>query len=1080
MTKHMDSALLSDNLLDAALDGIGDPLFLIDDTARIQYVNRMACELLGYTAGELISMHLSDFDLSFPDKSWPRSWNLLKERGHSLFETRYRKSDGILIPVELKVNLFVSSGVEYYLVIASSIGVDTGTGPEQNWLKKLISDFLLNSTDWLWETDQKGRLIYVSGRVRNILGYEPEEVVGRTLFSFMADDEAERVGAIFESLAASGEKIIDFECRKRRKDGSTVCLLTNGTPIVALNGEVLGYRGVSKDITYRIEAENEIRKEHALLYSLLDAIPDPIYIKGNDEIFQYCNRAFKEFVGKSEEEIIGHLVLDTCEHCQGGCFCETNGGLSEPESMVQNTYHALCPGKQNVLLDTVKVPYFADNGERIGVIGISRDITEHNSQQKALKLSEQRLKHAQSIAQLGSWDWNIEQDELRCSDESYRIFGYAPQSLKVTPKVFIKSVHPDDRELLLSSIQQAVDQGIPHDIDYRILLPDVSIKVVHGQGRVLFDDAGKATGISGTVQDITAQHQTKQLLKKRLRYEEALAACSRTLLSNSETVVETALKYLLESTNVSRVSVFRNFEDTDQGLSCHYQYEVYAEGAASCLDEPSFRVFNYADGEIFKILSTGRHFAFTPDRLTERERVIMQERGIQSALLIPIYVPGKWYGIIGFGENRFERQWSHDDVQLLTTAADMFSSYFSRIKARNELIAGYDILETAVEEHKKKIDILGKNLWNGIAQRRRKEAELMESEERFKQLANNTTEGFWISEISSPELIYVNPAFINIWGLSSVEDALSNFNFLSYLVEEDDRKRFMALIYEGVFDASVLIEYKIRRDDGSIRWLRDKISPIYNKSNTVYRVAGLTEDITEQKEREDKQLLDAQKQRDSLVREVHHRIKNHLQGITGLLSHEAFKKPEIRTYLDNAIGQINAISTIHGLQGNDSTENVNLLILLASISNSLKEVHLREIQLTNNLLDTDGFCLNQDEAVPVSLILNELLQNAIKHSLPDQEGSPVQVKISNIGRIVLIRISNPADYSLSTESLESGKGNGLPLVRSMMPAEGAVLSVENNEGIFTVALKLQPPVIVQGGAAAQNVHLLHLESHTEA
>lgn len=113
-------------------------------------------------------------------------------------------------------------------------------------------------SDWIWEVDAQGVYTYCSGRVEDILGYSPEEIVGRTPFDLMPADEAERIANIFADIIAKQAPIKNLENWNIAKDGRRVCLQTNGIPLLDDEGNVLGYRGVDSDITERKISEEQL------------------------------------------------------------------------------------------------------------------------------------------------------------------------------------------------------------------------------------------------------------------------------------------------------------------------------------------------------------------------------------------------------------------------------------------------------------------------------------------------------------------------------------------------------------------------------------------------------------------------------------------------------------------------------------------------------------------------------------------------------------------------------------------------------------------------------------------------------
>lgn len=127
-------------------------------------------------------------------------------------------------------------------------------------LKKSEEKFrgLIETTgDWVWEIDSKGVYTYSSPRVTEILGYTPEEVLGRTPFDLMPDDEAQRVSAVFYGILLKKEPFTNLENTNLHKDGRAVVLETSAQPFFDTEGNLLGYRGIDRDITQRKAAEEE-------------------------------------------------------------------------------------------------------------------------------------------------------------------------------------------------------------------------------------------------------------------------------------------------------------------------------------------------------------------------------------------------------------------------------------------------------------------------------------------------------------------------------------------------------------------------------------------------------------------------------------------------------------------------------------------------------------------------------------------------------------------------------------------------------------------------------------------------------
>lgn len=131
---------------------------------------------------------------------------------------------------------------------------------------------------------------------------------------------------------------------------------------------------------------------------------------------------------------------------------------------------------------------------------------------EALQRSEKSLSEAQRIAGLGNWEWDLRTNELRWSDETYRIFGLSPQQTATTYVAFLNYVHPNDRDFVKKSVNEAIHDRQPYNIEHRIVLPNGLTRIIHEQGEVKFDDRDEPISIVGTVQDITERKRAEEEL----------------------------------------------------------------------------------------------------------------------------------------------------------------------------------------------------------------------------------------------------------------------------------------------------------------------------------------------------------------------------------------------------------------------------------------------------------------------------------------------------------------------------------------------------------------------------------------
>ena len=153
------------------------------------------------------------------------------------------------------------------------------------------------TSDFIWEVDESGTYTYVSPQVRDLLGYEPEEMIGKTPFDFMQPDEARRVTAEFTRLVGSRLPISSLENSCIHKNGSIVVLETSGVPRLAKDGSFAGYRGIDRDITERKRAEEALKESEEKYRTILDTTSEWIWDLGLDGRHTYSNNAVESLLG---------------------------------------------------------------------------------------------------------------------------------------------------------------------------------------------------------------------------------------------------------------------------------------------------------------------------------------------------------------------------------------------------------------------------------------------------------------------------------------------------------------------------------------------------------------------------------------------------------------------------------------------------------------------------------------------------------------------------------------------------------------------------------------------------------------
>ena len=216
-------------------------------------------------------------------------------------------------------------------------------------------------------------------------------------------------------------------------------------------------------------------------------------------------------------------------------------------------------------------------------------------------------------------------------------------------------------------------------------------------------------------------------------------------------------------------------------------------------------------------------------------------------------------------------------------------------------------------------------------------------------------------------------------------------------------------------------------------------------------------DVTEQRAAQEARFEAAIAQREMLVKEVHHRIKNNLQGVAGLLQQIAQRKPEVAGVMSEVVGQVQAIAQVYGLQVG-VTGPLRVKSVVEAIAQSVQRTFGRTIRFALEGPAPHRWALPEAESIPIALTINELLTNAVKHSVDADvcctltcAETGVRLAIRNVGVL-------PADFNLARVP---GGVSGLGLVRALLPRRSASLSIVQDGAQVLATVTLDPPSITR-------------------
>jgi PAS domain S-box-containing protein len=283
-------------------ESITDIFFAFDKDLRYIYWNKASEELTGVSAKDALGKHLRDiFPESVGAKNAEKMYRkALKTQKVQSFVNEYQLGDKSHF---FEINAYPSKdGLSVFVKDVTERKQAEDALQQSN---KRFNDIVENSLEWIWEVDASGKYTYASPVVEQILGYKPEEVIGKHFYDlFHPDDREELKKAAFAAFAEK-QSFRQFVNRNIRKDGEIVWISTSGVPILDGEGNLLGYRGADIDITERMRAEEALRENEAFQSGLLANSPTPINVVNPDGSLRYVNPAMERLTGFSAKELIG-------------------------------------------------------------------------------------------------------------------------------------------------------------------------------------------------------------------------------------------------------------------------------------------------------------------------------------------------------------------------------------------------------------------------------------------------------------------------------------------------------------------------------------------------------------------------------------------------------------------------------------------------------------------------------------------------------------------------------------------------------------------------------------------------------
>gem|GEM_PF-1012928 len=367
------------------------------DGSKFRSVNSAVSQMLGYSEEELFAMNPSDLLVGESKRKFQIIIGeaLLGKKTLFSAELEVRAKNGQILWGLFHARLNLKDGIpETVQVFAQDITDLKKSEEECKVAQERFKSLVESTSDWIWEINQNGIYIYASPKIKDILGYEPSEVLGKTPFHLMPKQETEKIAIKFQEFAKQKTPFHSLENWNVHKNGTLVLLETSGVPILDDKGRLLGYRGIDRDITERKKTEEALRTSEERLQNIISAMDEGIVLIGLDGRVIDCNEAALKQLNIKREELIGKVIMDFM-------FSENKENfVKEIQDILRKTgkaiveTQALRKNDSPLSVDISLTRFYDKDKKPVGLLGVARDITERKKAEEALRESEERFSKA--------------------------------------------------------------------------------------------------------------------------------------------------------------------------------------------------------------------------------------------------------------------------------------------------------------------------------------------------------------------------------------------------------------------------------------------------------------------------------------------------------------------------------------------------------------------------------------------------------------------------------------------------------------------------------------------------------------
>lgn len=437
------------------VDHMGEGVLILDFQGSIQFANPATTEIFGLPDHQLIGQPIRHFVTQAMYERFLAQTALSHEGFKTHFELEIIRPDHELrmLLITLTLHSDTEGQEQGHIAILRDMTERQKFQEALRRSQEAYKQIAENMLDMVSRLDVNGRLIYISPSHGPVLGYQPEEMIGRTYLEFIHPEDAERyLQALHHHIY--NHRSVKLEFRFQHASGHYLWLEAVGNPVIHSDRSLIGSVFATRDISQRKTVESALQESRQMLQTVLDTIPVGVFWKTKQGVYMGCNRKFAEDNGyKNKLSIMGKTDHDLCsDEAIRQSYLDIDQQIFQSGKALLN-FEEIRNAEQGEKRwsRTSKIPLCDSHGDIIGLLGVYEDITERKNAENFLKESEEKYRR---LVELSPWPIAIHRAGkiVYINPAGAHMMGFdKPEDMIGLP--VLSFVHPDYQSLVSGRIQ---------------------------------------------------------------------------------------------------------------------------------------------------------------------------------------------------------------------------------------------------------------------------------------------------------------------------------------------------------------------------------------------------------------------------------------------------------------------------------------------------------------------------------------------------------------------------------------------------------------------------------------------------